>query len=218
MKTDQQIRHDVIEELGWEPHLNATGLDINVQNGIVRISGKVDSFAKLALVHKTAERLKGVKEVITDLRVVLPDADFIPDNIILENISNALKWHSSIPTGRIKINVDNGLVTLEGDVDWNYQKIAVLKTVRNLKGVTGITDLISITPQSDASLIAENIRKALERRADLEAANIKIETVGDKVILKGTAHSWNERKEAAHAVWASPGVSEVDDQIVIEYD
>lgn len=218
MKTDQQIKIDVIEELGWEPLLDVTGLEVSVHDGAVNIKGSVDSFPKIAVADKAAGRVKGVKQVTTDLEVVLPKQDRLTDDTILENISNALKLHGSVPPGRIRIGVNCGTVSLEGDVDWNCQKVAAYKTVRSLKGVIGIDDQIRVKPEANLALVAENIRKALERRADLEAANIKIETIGNKVILRGTVHSWNERREAARAAWSSPGVSAVEDEIEIAYD
>jgi osmotically-inducible protein OsmY len=130
---------------------------------------------------------------------------------------STLRWNTVIPDEQIKIKVTDGRVFLSGEVDWNFQRDAVLNAIRGLKGVQAVSNEITIKPHVQSADIKENIRKALERKADLEADNIRVETIGDRVVLKGSARSWNERKAIAHAAWSTPGVSLVEDKIVISY-
>ncbi|MGN8068869.1 BON domain-containing protein [Mucilaginibacter sp. 22184] len=218
MKTDKEIRQDIIEELQWEPMVNSTEIEVGVHEGAVTLSGHVCSFAGKMIAGKVARRIKGVKAVHDELEVVLPADAQLPDELIAKNVSNALKWHTTIPDDRIQVNVKSAEVCLEGEVDWAYQKEEVCNAICGQKGIKQVIDRIVVKPRPDAILIKENIAKALQRRANLEATGIQIEIQGDQVILKGKVHSWNERTEAAYAAWAAPGVSTVDDQIVIDYD
>jgi osmotically-inducible protein OsmY len=168
--------------------------------------------------QQAAWRVRGVKAVAVDLEVILPNDSKLPDAIIAENVLISLKWHTSIPDEKIKVKVENGLVYLEGEVDWAYQKDAALNAVRSLQGVKGISNLITVKPRLDVKVIKDNITKALERRADIEASGIKVEVLGNKVVLKGKVHSWSERVEVGNAAWSAPGVVNVNDQIVIDYE
>ncbi|NHA03375.1 BON domain-containing protein [Mucilaginibacter sp. HC2] len=218
MNTDKEIQQDVIDELQWEPMVNSTGIKVNVDQGVVTLSGHVCSFAGKMIAGKVARRIKGVKGVNTNLEVVLSPDNQLPDGLITRNVLNALKWHTTIPNDRIQVKVENGGVCLEGHVDWAYQKEEVCNAICCQKGIKQVTDRISVKPQPDALLIKGDIAKALQRRAILEASGIQVEIRGGQVILKGRVHSWNERTEAAHAAWSAPGVSSVDDQILIDYD
>ncbi len=217
MKTDQEIQQDVMEELRWEPALNAPEIGVGVYNGIVTLSGYVKFYSEKLAAEKAAKRVKGVKAVAEDIEVRLTDSSKLPDAMIAENAIRALEWNTTIPDERIKIKVDNGWVQLEGEVDWLYQKEGAENAINNLNGVRGLSNWITVKPRVNTIIVKENIRKALERSADLEADKIKIETTGNKVILKGSARSWNERKEVERAVAAAPGVVEVDDQLAVIY-
>ncbi|MEN0054231.1 MAG: BON domain-containing protein [Mucilaginibacter sp.] len=217
MKTDSEIQKQVMEELKWEPILNATEIGVAVKHGVVTLSGQVSTYSKKAVAQRAAWRVKGVKAVAIDLEVVLSNDNRLPDTLIAENVLSALKWHTSIPDEKLKVKVEDGQVSLEGEVEWGYQKDAAMNAVRWLKGVKGIISLITVKPRVDIKVIKDNITKALERRADIESNGIKIEALGNKIILKGKVHSWSERVEVGHAAWSAPGVSDVDDQIVIDY-
>ncbi len=216
MKTDQQIQEDVMEELRWEPSLNAAQIGVAVHNGIVTLNGIVQFYSEKLTAENAAKRVKGVKALADNIEVNLSDGK-PSDTQIAENVIKALEWNVSIPEEKIKVKVDKGWVTLEGEVDKLYQKQAASNAIKFLPGIKGISNWINVETLVETGSVKENIRKALERRADLEADNIIIDTIGSKVILKGSARSWNERQEIERAAASAPGVTEVDDQLSIIY-
>ncbi|MBS1521574.1 MAG: BON domain-containing protein [Bacteroidetes bacterium] len=217
MKTDSEIQEDVMAELKWEPMLNATEIGIAVKDGVVTLTGTVSNYSKKFAAENATWRVKGVKAVAEELEVKLADGDLLTDSEIASSVINTLRWNTVIPDEQVKIKVSNGWVYLSGEVDWNFQKDAVMNAIRGLKGVRGVANEITVKPRVQPADIKENIKKALERKADLEADNIRVETIGDHVVLKGSAKSWNERKTIAHAAWSTPGVALVEDKIVISY-
>jgi osmotically-inducible protein OsmY len=217
MKTDYRIRGDVIDELAWEPVLNAADIIVHVQNGIVTLKGSVVYYSEKLAAENAVKRVKGVKAVAQHIEVKPACAGRLPDHQIAESVQRALQWSSRIPDEKISIKVDNGWVHLDGSVDWLYQKQRVETIVSDLTGVLAVNNQITVKPPPDINIVKENIRKALERSANLQAGKIYIETQGNKVILKGSARSWNERKEIEKAASAAPGVAEVDDQLAIIY-
>lgn len=216
MKTDSEIQRDVIDELKWEPILEAAEIGVTVHNAIVTLSGYVSNYAKKFAAEKATWRVKGVKAVAEELEVQLGE-DKPTDAEIAGSIINTLKWHTSIPDEQIKVKVSDGWVYLTGEVDWNYQKESAFKAIRVLKGVRGVTNMIDVKPNINTTVVQDNIRKALERSADFEADQIKVETLGNKVILKGTTRSFEERKAAERAAWSAPGVMSVEDELIIDY-
>ncbi|MBS1523523.1 MAG: BON domain-containing protein [Bacteroidetes bacterium] len=217
MKTDSEIQEDVMAELKWEPMLNATEIGVAVKEGVVTLSGTVSNYAKKMAAENATWRVKGVKAVAEELVVQLGEGDKSSDTEIAASILSTLRWNTVIPDDQIRIKVTDGRVDLSGEVDWNFQKEAVINAIRELKGVRSVSNEITVKPRVQSGNIKENIKKALERKADLEADNIRVETIGDHVILKGSARSWNERKTIAHAAWSTPGVALVEDKIVISY-
>lgn len=217
MKTDQEIQKDVMDELKWEPAINATEIGVAVHNGIVTLNGTVQFYAEKLAAESAVKRIKGVKAIADDIEVRVTKDGTPTDSKVAETVVNALEANALIPTQKIKIRVDNGWVTLEGEVDWLYQRNTAGKAISYLNGVKGIRNWITIKPAINTEIVKENIRKALERSADLEAEKIKIDIQGSKVILKGSARSWNERKEVERAAASAPGVTEVDDQLALIY-
>ena len=215
MKTDALIQQDGMDELKWEPALNATEIGVAVHNGVVTLSGYVNSYAKKFAAERAAWRVKGVKAVAEELEIRLPGDSRVPDEEIADSIVRTLKWNTAIPDERTKVKVTGGWVYLEGEVDWNFQKEAAFNAVRHLKGVTGVTNLIAVKPRVNTVLVKDSIRKALERSADLEAANVRVDTLGSKVILRGTARSWAEKRTIENAAWSAPGVATIDDELII---
>lgn len=213
-KTDHEIQTDVMEELRWEPALNATEIGVAVHNGIVTLSGNVNFYSEKLAAEKAAKRVKGVKAVAEDIEVKAADGK-LSDTQIAESIVRAYQSSTIIPEEKINIKVDKGWVTLEGEVDWIYQKEAAAQALTYLGGVKGVSNWISVNPGINSMIVKENIRKALERSANLEASKIIIDTSGSKVILRGSARSWSERKEVERAAASAPGVTEVDDQLII---
>lgn len=217
MKTDSEIQKDVMAELKWEPFLNATEIGVAVHDGIVTLSGYVSTYAKRYAAEKAAWRVKGVKAVAEKLEVRLGPDGKLTDEEVASSIISTLKWHTTIPDEQIKVRVSDGWVYLDGQVDWNYQRVAAGNAIRSLKGVRGVSNLITIKPVINVAGVKDNIRQALERSADVEASHIQVETKGNEVVLKGNIRSFEERRAAEQAAWSAAGVVSVKDELVIEY-
>jgi len=216
MKTDLEIQKDVMEELRWEPILNISEIGVAVRNGIVTLSGTVESYSKKIAAENAAKRVSGVKAVAIDIEVSLTTSGKRSDTEIAKAAVNALKWNTQLPSEKIKVEVEKGWVTLEGTLEWEFQRIASTKAVENLFGVKGIINMITLSPKAKAVDIKQQIKAAFQRSAVVDAEKINIETIGDKVILTGTVRSYSEKMDAEEAACAAPGVCEVDDQLEIE--
>lgn len=215
MKTDLQLREDILDELMWEPMLRPSEIGVTVKDGIVTLSGYVSDYSKKLAAEKVVKRVKGVKAVAEDIEVRLPYGAQKNDEEIAEEIVNALKWNIDVPNDTVSVKVENGWVTLEGELEWQYQRDAAKNAVKNLLGVNGVINLIKLKPAVNSHIIKSNIRKALERNADLEADKITVDALDSTVTIKGKVHSWTEKEEAERAIWATPGVVEVINQLEI---
>jgi osmotically-inducible protein OsmY len=215
MKSDSQIERDVKEELQWDPDLDATDIAVSVKNGVVTLTGFVKSYTDKYEAEAAAKRVAGVVAVANDLEVRMPSVDERPDPEIARDAVAAIKSQLPISSERIKIVVKNGWVTLEGQVEWQYQKNAAENAVRRIKGVKGVSNLIVLKPRVQPEEIKSKIMEAFKRNAELDANRIQIETNGSEVILKGTVRSWIEREEAERVAWSAPGVTKVEDRIVV---
>jgi osmotically-inducible protein OsmY len=215
-KTNTELQQDVLSELKYEPSVDASDIGVTAKEGIISLTGNVKSYAgKYAAVH-AAERVAGVKAVTDELKVDLPAFHVRDDQDIARAAVNALQWDVWVPYDRIKMKVDNGWITLEGGVDYRYEQNAADSAVRNLTGVRGVTNLITINkPAVNPAEVQTKIENALRRSAEIDADQIKVKVVDDKVILKGTVSSWAERDEAERAAWSAPGVRTVEDDLVI---
>lgn len=216
MKTDFEIQQDVMAEIKWEPLLNASEIGVAVKSGVVTLSGLVNSYTKKLTAEKAAERVEGVKAVAEDIEVKIAGTGEKKDVEIAETALNLLKWNSSILEENIKIKVENGRLTLEGEVEWEFLKSAAEKAVENLVGVRGIINNIKITSKIDPIEIKKKITTAFHRSAAIDVDNINIETINNKVILTGKVSSWIEKKEAERAAWLAPGVTTVDNRLKID--
>ena len=216
MKTDIQIQADVQEELKWEPFLNASEIGVAVKNGIVTLSGRVDAYARKILAEKAAKRVAGVKAIAEDIQVGVSPVYRKTDTEIAEAVVNALKWHTAVEEEKIKIRVEDGVVRLEGEVEWDYQRINALKAIENLAGVRSVTNFIIVKPNLKAADIEQKISAAFIRNATIDAEKVMVEVVGTKVTLRGKVRSFAERDEAERAAWAAPGVMNVDNKLEIE--
>lgn len=215
-KSDSQLQQDVLQELKYEPSISASQIGVTAKDGIVGLTGDVQSYpAKYAAVH-AAQRVDGVKAVTDELKVDLPDDHVRNDEDIARAAINALHWHVWVPADRIRVEVDDGWITLEGEVDHKYQQEAAEKAVRSLTGVRGVVDLINFK-KSEASTanVKLHVEQALRRAAEIHLDNIKVSVEKDKVILNGKVSSWAEREEADRAAWSAPGVNEVVDYLVV---
>lgn len=215
MKSDAKLREDVMEELRWEPSVKETDIGVAVKEGVVTLSGFVESYAEKFAAERAVERVAGVRAIAEELKVRLPSALTRSDADIAHAAANALDWDTEVPAG-VKAKVENGWVTLEGHCEWHYQRTAAERAVRYLSGVKGVTNLIGVVPkQPSPSEVKVKIREALRRRAETEADRIVVEASDGKVMLKGTVNSWRERSDVERAAWAAPGVSQVVDNISV---
>jgi osmotically-inducible protein OsmY len=215
MKTDSEIERDVKAELGWNPDLKSTDIAISVKNGVVTLAGFVPRYIDKYEAEKAAKRVAGVLAVANDIEIRLPAIDERPDPEIARDVVTALKNQLAFSYEQIKAVVRNGWVTLEGDVEWQYQRLTAERAVRPLKGVKRIINDIKTKPRVEPSDIKQKIQEAFRRSADVDANQITVETSGGEVILKGKVRSWIERDEAERVAWRAPGVTKVDDRIVV---
>jgi osmotically-inducible protein OsmY len=216
MKSDAQLRRDVEDELATEPSLDATAIGVAVEDGIVTLSGHSTSYTEKLAAERCAARVLGVGAIVTELDIKLPASNRVTDEDIARAAMSALAWNSLVPRDRIKVQVGSGWITLEGHVDWHYQKAAAHDAVCHLRGVTGVTDKIAIRPASVGNAVRAHIESALRRRFGARLDHIKIETRGDHVVLRGSVNSLSERAEAERAAWTTPGVCHVDNNLAVE--
>jgi osmotically-inducible protein OsmY len=213
--TDLELRKRVEDELNWEPSVDAAAIGVTAKDGIVTLTGHVQSYTEKMAAERAAARLSGVRAVVNELEIRLPNSSERTDEDIARAAISNLNWYVPIPKDRIKVKVSKGWVTLEGTVDWQFEKRAAETAVQNLIGVRGVSNLIEVKPQVSKAVVKSAIESALKRSAEVDAGRITVETDGDKVILRGTVRSWFERQEAERAAWAAPGVRHVDNRIII---
>jgi osmotically-inducible protein OsmY len=214
-KTDAQLQQDVLDELRWEPRVKEEDIAIAVRDGVVTLSGQVESYAQKVAAERAVSRVAGVRAIANDLQVKLPGTSERTDTEIARAAVAALEWDTEVPHERITVKVDHGYVTLEGAVDWFFQKWAAERAVRNLTGVKGVLNHITLKPTVTEKDIARKIRSALHRSADLEADRITVESDDGRVTLRGTVRSYAERNEIERAAWSAPGVIDVTDLTTI---
>jgi osmotically-inducible protein OsmY len=213
--TDWEIRKNVEQELNFEPSINAAEIGVAVNDGIVTLSGRVDSYWEKIAAEEAAARVAGVKAVVNELEIRLPISSERTDEDIARAAVNRLEWTITVPKDRIKVKVSKGWVTLEGEVDWQFQKNAAEQAIHDLVGVKGVINHIVVKEQPSTAEIKSAIEEALKRSAEVDANRISVEVQSDKVILKGTVRSWFEREEAERAAWRAPGVRSIDNRIVV---
>lgn len=216
MKTDLQLQRDVLDELKFEPSIREMEIGVSAKEGVVTLTGFVDSYAEKFAAERTAERVNGVKAVADEIHVKLPGLYQRNDTDIAHAVVNALRWDVQVPDDRIKATVEDGWIHLDGEVEWQYQKWAAEGAVRNLTGVKGVTNVISVKPKKVSTYeVSEKIKNSLRRHAERDADKIVVEAKDGQVTLRGTVSSFAERQDAERAAWQAPGVTKVNDFLFV---
>jgi osmotically-inducible protein OsmY len=215
MRSDTELQKDVIAELKWEPRLREDEIGVTVRDGVVTLTGFVPDYAQRRVAAKAAERVVGVRAVAQELMVKVPQPFHRSDTELAHQVVNALAWDIEVPDDKIKARVQDGWVTLEGDVDWQYQRSSAERAVRYLTGVKGVNNFINIKPHASPYDVAQHIKAALHRTAEADAKKIQVTAADGKVTLTGTVRSWPERAEIERAAWSASGVTSVDDRLAV---
>jgi osmotically-inducible protein OsmY len=215
VRTDAEIQAEVLTELKWEPRVQATEIGVAVKDGVVTLTGFVDSYSKRWAAEDAAHRVRGVKAVANDIEVRLGVGGERTDPEIAAAAVRALQWDALLVPEKIEVTVSKGWITLKGTVDWQYKKHEAERVVRNLAGVKGVSNLIEVKPKVKPDEIKKQVEQALVRSAQTDAGRITVEVDGNKVTLRGTVRAWVERQEAERAAWRAPGVVTVDNRITV---
>jgi osmotically-inducible protein OsmY len=213
--SDSSIRQDIIDELEFEPSIDAANIGVAVHAGIVTLTGNVQTYIERITAEGAARRVKGVKGIALEIEVMPTGSHKVTDEDIVQRCLNVLKWNTTIPEGTVQVRVSKGYVTLEGSAAWQYQKDAAESAIRHLAGVVGLTNWIAINPQTSPTDIKKRIEEAFRRDAELEAKAITVSVTNGTVKLEGRVKAWAERKAAERAAWSAPGVKLVDDRITV---
>jgi osmotically-inducible protein OsmY len=215
MKSDSQLQIDVMEELKWEPGVDHERIGVSITDGVVAISGTVSSYPEKLLAEKAVRRVKGVRAVAEELQVRYDWQPKTSDSQIAKRVADVLEWDPLVPRDRIEVTVEGGIVMLSGKVDWHYQRNLAFEDASKISGVLRIDNRIQVVPPVATSDIRHRIEQAFERQADLEAERITVQAQGGKVTLTGQVSSWNKRNLAERAAWAAPGVTQIEDKLIV---
>jgi osmotically-inducible protein OsmY len=218
MKTNEELQKDVQDAIKWEPLLNAAEIGVTAKNGIITLTGTVDSYTKKSEAEDASKNVAGVKAVVEKIEIKFGSTWQKDDNEIAKEVLNAFKWNWEVPDDKVKVKVEDGWVTLEGELHWNYQKDAAKKLVNNQVGVKGVINNITIKSETHDEIEKKDIESALMRNWSIDDDDIRVKVSGNRVTLNGTVNSFYQRDEAERIAWNAPGVSSVDNELVIDYD
>jgi osmotically-inducible protein OsmY len=213
MKSDAQLKRDVEAELEWDASINATHVGVTVQDGVVTLTGHLDTFAEKHLVERAVQRVEGVRALAVELDVRLCSGHVRSDSDIAHAIETAFEWNAMVPAERVQVKVEKGWVTLRGELDWDFQRRNAAEAVRSLIGVKGITNLLSLKTRTTPANISARIREALKRQAEREANGIEVTVTDSTARLQGQVHSWSERTAVQGAAFSAPGISRVINEL-----
>ncbi|MBE0548641.1 MAG: BON domain-containing protein [Rubrivivax sp.] len=216
MKTDAQLKRDIASELEWDPSINATNVGVAVKEGVVTLTGHLETYAEKHAIERAVQRVEGVRALAVELDVKLDPGHQRSDSDIAAAAESALQWHALVPEDRVRVKVEKGWVTLGGEVDWEFQRVSAEKAVRALTGVVGLSNGITLKVKTTPANISTRIRDALARQAEREAKSIEITVSGSVVTLSGKVHSWAERTAAQGAAWSAPGITQVVNRLSVE--
>lgn len=213
--TDKDLKLHVQSALDWDPSIDASDIGVSVDNEIVTLRGTVKTFAEKINAERVALRVYGVKAVANDLTVHLPSLFARNDTEIAQAAVSALMWNTIVPSDRVSVATANGWITLTGTLEWQYQKDAATRAVRELTGVKGVTNNIVVKPRVKTVDVRDKIEAAFKRSAEIDARRVNVTAQDGKIVLSGNVRSWAERQEAERAAWAAPGVTQVDDRLAV---
>ncbi|MBK5543489.1 BON domain-containing protein [Pseudomonas sp. TH04] len=213
--SDLSLRKSVMEELEFHPEINAASIGVSVENGIVTLSGHVSSYPQKVNAERAAKGVKGVRAIAQEIQVRLDKHAGTADDTLAERVLNIIDWSADVPQNDIKVTVQKGWITLDGDVDWQYQKETLERAVHELSGVVGVNNRLALRPNAEVTDIRQRIEEALKRNAEIDDKNVFVRVDGDVVRLEGKVHVWRERKLAERAAWSVPGVMRVEDHLLI---
>ena len=217
MKTNQDLQKDVQDAIKWEPLLNAAEIGVTAKDGVITLTGTVDSYSKKLEAEEAAKNVSGVKAVAEEITIKYGDFGKKNDAEISHEVLNAWKWNWEVPEEKIKVKVENGWVTLEGELEWNYQREAAKNAIKSISGVMGVSNNIKIKSESHDAVEKRDIQCALERNSSIDELGIQVDVAGNNVTLTGTVNSFYAKDEAEQIAWNAPGVWTVDNELVIEY-
>ena len=213
--TSLQLRQHILDELEFEPRVNAANIGVAVEKGVVTLTGHVTSYEKKLATVRAVRRIKGVRAIADDIEIRFDDGKKTVDDEIAKRAVDILEWDAVVPNGWIQVTVRDGWITLNGDVDWYFQKQSAEDGVRKLSGVRGVINNIAIKPGVQVQDVKRRIEDALKRNAEIEAKDIRVTVSGSKVTLAGTIHDWVEHDAIKNAAWSAPGVQSVEDRLTM---